>query len=296
MATKTHIATFPKHGEYIQSVAFSPDGTTLAVGALDLDDNTVKLWNVATETNIANLSGHNHYLTSVAFSPDGTTLASGSADDTVRLWDVATKTHIATLNAQSAVGAVAFSPDGTLLAAGVAEKGVELWDVATKTKITSLAGHPLWVHSVAFSPDGTIIASGSSDDGTVKLWDVSEWKHPLNGELAFGFVGTVEDQAYTAGSTITALQLPEATGGEGEITYRVSDLPADLTFDAATRTISGTPEAATDGVIEVTYTAQDSTGAAATLTFSITVNPPLSFGDLFGLLNGSASEEKASGG
>ena len=29
---------------------------------------------------------------------------------------------------------------------------------------------------MAFSPNGTILASGSSDDGTVKLWDVSEWK------------------------------------------------------------------------------------------------------------------------
>ena len=171
MATKTPIATF--HKNRAVEVAFSLDGTTLAAVA---PDNTVKLWDVATETNIATLSGHNHYLTSVAFSPDGTILASGSADDTVRLWDVKTKTHIATLNAHSSVGAVAFSPDGTILAAGVAEKGVELWDVATKTKITSLAGHPFWVHSVAFSPDGTIIASGSSDDGTVKLWDVSEWK------------------------------------------------------------------------------------------------------------------------
>ena len=171
VATKTHIATFPENRGV--AVAFSPDGTTLAAVA---PDNTVTLWNVATKTHIANLFGHNHYLTSVAFSPDGTTLASGSADDTVRLWDVATKTHIATLNAHSSVGAVAFSPDGTTLAAGVAEKGVELWDVATKTKIASLAGHPFWVHSVAFSPNGTILASGSSDDGTVKLWDVSEWK------------------------------------------------------------------------------------------------------------------------
>ena len=144
---------------------------------------------------------------------------------------------------------------------------------------------------MAFSPNGTIIASGSSGDRTVKLWDVSEWTHLLNGELAFGFARAVEDQAYTAGTAITALQLPEATGGEGEITYRVSDLPVGLTFDAATRTISGTPEAATDGTVEVTYTAQDSTGAAATLTFSITVNPSLSFGDLFGLLNSGASEK-----
>ena len=102
-------------------------------------------------------------------------------------------------------------------------------------------------------------------------------------EMAFGFAEEVEDQAYTAGTAISALVLPEATGGEGEVTYRVSGLPAGLAFDAATRTISGTPEAATDGAVEVTYTAQDSAGATATLTFSITVNPPLSFGDLFDL-------------
>ena len=179
VATKTKIATFPENRGV--AVAFSPDGTTLAAVA---PDNTVKLWNVAKKTNIADLSGHNHYLTSVAFSPDGTTLASGSADNTVRLWDVAKKTHIATLNAHSAVGAVAFSPDGTTLAAGVGGKGVELWDVATKIKIASLAGHPYWVHSVAFSPDGMILASGSSDDGTVKLWDVSEWKRAKRPALA----------------------------------------------------------------------------------------------------------------
>ena len=102
--------------------------------------------------------------------------------------------------------------------------------------------------------------------------------------MAFAFAAEVEDQAYTAGTAIRALELPEAVGGEGDVTYRVFGLPAGLTFDAATRTISGTPEAATDGAVEVIVLAQDSTDAATTLTFSITVNPPLSFGDLFGLL------------
>ena len=105
-------------------------------------------------------------------------------------------------------------------------------------------------------------------------------------ERAFAFAEEVGDQAYTAGTTITALVLPEATGGQGEVTYRVSGLPAGLSFDAATRTISGTPEAATDGAIEVAYLAEDSPGAAIVLTFSITVNPPLNFGDFFDLLGG----------
>ena len=103
--------------------------------------------------------------------------------------------------------------------------------------------------------------------------------------MAFGFTGEVEDQAYTAGAVISALVLPEAKGGEGEVTYRVSDLPTGLSFDASTRTISGTPEAATDGGVEVTYTAADSAGEVTTLTFSITVNPELSFGDFFDLFN-----------
>ena len=106
-----------------------------------------------------------------------------------------------------------------------------------------------------------------------------------DGEIAFGFSGAVEDQAYTAGTAISALVLPEATGAEGEVTYRVSDVPAGLAFDAATRTISGTPEAATDGAVEITYMAEDSVGEVATLTFSITVNPALSFGDFFDLSN-----------
>ena len=74
-------------------------------------------------------------------------------------------------------------------------------------------------------------------------------------------------------------------GGEGEITYRVSELPLGLSFDDSTRTISGTPDVATDGAVEVTYTAADSAGEATTLTFSITVNPELSFGDFFDLFN-----------
>src|SRR4051794_14908780 len=70
--------------EPVISVAFSPDGKTLASGGA-----SVKLWDVASGKNTVTLKGHTAAVTSVAFSPDGKTLASGSWDKTVKLWDVA---------------------------------------------------------------------------------------------------------------------------------------------------------------------------------------------------------------
>jgi WD domain, G-beta repeat len=73
------------HRAGIDSVAFSPDGQTLASGSRD---NTIKLWEVASGRERATLSGHGDEVSSVAFSPDGQTLASGSWDKTIKLWEV----------------------------------------------------------------------------------------------------------------------------------------------------------------------------------------------------------------
>jgi WD40 repeat protein len=70
----------------VRSVAFNPDGKTLAIGGRD---DTIRLWDVIKRRQIGHpLTGHTDWVNSVAFSPDGTILASGSRDDTVRLWHV----------------------------------------------------------------------------------------------------------------------------------------------------------------------------------------------------------------
>ena len=99
----------------LSSMAFSPDGTTLAIAG-GVGAGEACLWDIATARCTANFPiAH-----SLAFSPNGTTLAvtnsdSGTADHgSIRLWDVATGKLTATLidiHSQGAYSA-AFSANG----------------------------------------------------------------------------------------------------------------------------------------------------------------------------------------
>ena len=82
------------------------------------------------------------------------------------------------------------------------------------------------------------------------------------------------DLTYTVGTAIGALTLPEGSGGNGALRYGLSPAVPGLTFDAATRTLSGTPGAA--GTYAMIYTAVDADGDADSLGFTIAVGdaPP----------------------
>jgi WD40 repeat protein len=167
------------HTNAIFSVAFSPDGKTLATGSWDF---TAKLLDVATRKVRATLAGHRSSVRGVVFSPDGKLLASASFDGTVKLWDVATATEKTSLGQPvdhfPLFSCVAFSPDGRTVAAGTflrepeAAHEIYLFDVATGQERSRLRGHAGWIEAVAFAPDGKTLASVGLDK-VVKVWDLT---------------------------------------------------------------------------------------------------------------------------
>jgi WD40 repeat protein len=239
-------ATFFGHMDRVVSVAFSPDGQTLASASTD---ETIRLWDVATGQQIGEpLQVHPSSVVSVAFSPDGTTLASASDDQTIRLWDVATGQQIGEplQGHTSGVLSVAFSSDGKTLVSASDDRAIRLWDVATGQQIGEpLQGHTNRVLSVAFSSDGKTLASASWD-GSINLWDVTTGQ-PISGWLR-GHAYYVNSVAFSPdGQTLASASYDQ--------TIRL--------WDVATGQRQATLQGHTDGVRSVAFSPDGTTLASA---------------------------------
>jgi WD40 repeat protein len=146
------------------SIAFSPDGRTIALGG-----PVSTLWDVDSGKQLHELASRNSRGNdySVAFSPDGSTIASiAKGDNNIYLWNVAAGRELRALKCDCYGGftSVSFSPDRRILATG-GEGEVRIWDVPSGQQLHILEGSS---ETFAFSPDGRTVM-----DDKLDLWDVA---------------------------------------------------------------------------------------------------------------------------
>jgi WD40 repeat protein/tRNA A-37 threonylcarbamoyl transferase component Bud32 len=174
--------SYTKNGPTTAAIAFSPDGTLLAIGATA---GLVAVSNLVSKTQFELDTGEKD-ITEVAFSPDKKTLASRNRLGLLRLWNLASRRveHVLPHGGWGE-SSIAFSPDGTKIASTGVDRVLNLWDTASGRLLqtaTNILGFPT---SASFSRDGKTIAIANSEH-TITLRDVESWRTTgeLKGHLA----------------------------------------------------------------------------------------------------------------
>jgi WD40 repeat protein/serine/threonine protein kinase len=162
--------TFTGHTNWINDLAYSPDGQTIATAS---NDTNILLWNATTGQTTGLLGDHARAVNTLAYSPNGALLASGGDDGFIILWDTTTGERITVLGGQDgSVRDLAFHPDSNQLLAAYDGRVIRLWDVGNRRSDLRLTAHAQAPGAVAFSPNGALFASGGND-GRIILWQTA---------------------------------------------------------------------------------------------------------------------------
>lgn len=186
------------HTGVINSISFSADGSTLAVGT---ENGTAQLWDTSTGEHQKTFTRRRYYsgVDNVFFMPDGRTLAVISFS-MVDLWDIATgkrKNTLSTvenettddtnnriLNFYMSLGGHrnSFSADGKTIASDRSGATFSFWDIATRKEVRTLTAEPTgrFGQLVSFSSDLRTLAITNESISykrqmPIRIWEINLW-------------------------------------------------------------------------------------------------------------------------
>lgn len=162
--------------DIVHSIAFSPDGKTIATGGAGAD-KSVKLWNAADGKELKNLGAHDGSVYTVAFSPDGKLLASAGSgkDNLVKIWDVKDQKELKQLKGhEQPVTSVVFTGKDVVVTTSM-DRTIRVWNAADGKETKKLGPTTDDPYSIAWSEKAKL-AAVCGYSGQITVWALDSEK------------------------------------------------------------------------------------------------------------------------